>query len=125
VRDWYAGESFGMRRLTELYPVVALGGAAVLTWAGRAWHNGQPGARVWAAAVSGLVGLCVAYGWVLIAGQPMLGYFSDPSFGFFSAAPPVTAWNTVSFLLGSPHFDLLWPMMEHHFGPWAWSWPGP
>jgi hypothetical protein len=55
----------------------------------------------------------------------MLGYFSDPSLGFFSAVPAATAWNTAGFLLNPPHFDLVWPMMEHHFGPWAWTWPGP
>ena len=125
VRDWFAGESFGMRRLTELYPVVALGGAALLTWAARAWQSRQFGPRALAVAVAGLMGLCVVYGWVLIDGQPMLGYFSDPSLGFFSVAPTATAWNTVGFLVGGPHFDLVWPMMEHHFGPWAWSWPGP
>jgi hypothetical protein len=125
VRDWYAGESFGLRRMTELYPVVALGGAALLTWAGRAWSSGQSGQRVLAGAAAGLIGLCVVYGWVLIVGYPMLGYFSDPSLGFFSAAPAATAWNTAGFLLNPPHFDLIWPMMQHHFGPWAWTWPGP
>lgn len=125
VRDWYAGESFGMRRLTELYPVVALGGAALLTWAGQAWQSARPGPRVFAGAIAGLVGLCVLYGWVLIVGYPMLGYFSGPSLGFFSVAPAATAWNTAGFLLHPPHLDLIWPMMEHHFGPWAWTWPGP
>jgi len=124
VRDWFAGESFGMRRLTELYPVVVLGTAALLTWAGRAWANGRRRGRMFGGAVAGLVGLCVVYGWVLIVGYPMFGYFSDPSFGFFSVAPAATAWNTVAFVL-HPHLDLIWPMMEHHFGPWAWTWPGP
>jgi hypothetical protein len=125
VRDWFAGESFGMRRLTELYPVVALGTAALLTWAGQAWGSRQATPRWLAGAVGALVGLCVVYGWVLIVGYPLLGYFSDPSFGFFSAVPAATAWNTAGFLLNPPHFDLVWPMMEHHFGPWAWTWPGP
>jgi hypothetical protein len=125
VRDWYAGESFGMRRLTELYPVVALGGAALLTWAVQAWRGGQLGPRLAAVTLASLVGLCVVYGWALIVGQPMLGYFSDPALGFFSVAPAATAWNTIGFLVGVPHFDLVWPMMEHHFGPWAWTWPGP
>jgi hypothetical protein len=125
VRDWFAGESFGMRRLTELYPVVALGAAALLTWAGQAWASGRAAGRVFAGTMAGLVGLCVVYGWVLIVGYPMLGYFSDPSFGFFSVAPAATAWNTVGFVLNPPHLNLIWPMMEHHFGPWAWTWPGP
>ena len=124
VRDWFAGESFGMRRLTELYPVVALGGAALLTWAGQAWTAGGAGQRVFAGTVASLVALCIVYGWVLVVGYPMLGYFSDPSFGFFSVAPAATAWNTLGFVL-HPHLDLIWPMMEHHFGPWAWTWPGP
>jgi hypothetical protein len=124
VRDWFAGESFGMRRLTELYPVVALGSAALLTWAGRAWRSGRASGRLFAGTIAALVGLFVLYGWVLIVGYPMFGYFSDPSFGFFSAPPPATALNTVAFVL-HPHFDLIWPMMEHHFGPWAWTWPGP
>jgi len=104
--------------------VVALGSAALLTWAGQAWASGQAGPRALAGLAAGLVGACVIYGWLLIIGYPMLGYFSDPSFGFFSAPPAATAWNTVAFVL-KPHLDLLWPMMEHHFGPWAWTWPGP
>jgi hypothetical protein len=125
VRDWYAGESFGMRRLTEIYPAAALGASALLAAAGRAWRGGGPARRLPAALVFAVLGACVVYGWLLIVGHPLFGYFTDPSFGYVAEPPPATALNTLRFLLVPSKLHLIWPMMEHHFGPWAWTWPGP
>lgn len=118
VRDWYAGESFGQRRLTELYPAVAIGLAAVLDAAGRR----RPAAWAAYAAVGGLALASLG----LVAASLVFHYFSAPEFGFVAAAPPASLENVWRFLLADPpKLDLIWPMMEHHFGPWAWTWPGP
>lgn len=125
VRDWYGGESFGLRRLTELYPVVAVGAAALLGAASRlfaqaTWHGRMMGVGVYSA-----MGVGVLYGLVLVVAYLIFLYFTDPAMGYVSARPPATALNTLSFFFSPPKFDLVWPMMEHHFGPWAWTWPGP
>lgn len=125
VRDWYGGESFGLRRLTELYPVVALGGAALLDAASRLFAHRTWRGRMVGVGVYGAMSLSAGYGLVMVVAYLIFLYFTDPAMGYVSAPPPATALNTLTFFLSPPKFDLVWPMMEHHFGPWAWTWPGP
>jgi hypothetical protein len=125
VRDWYGGESFGLRRLTEIYPVVAVGGAALLARAGQLWLSAERRNRLLSAGIFVTTGLSAAYGLVMVVAYLIFLYFTDPAMGYVAAPPPATALNTLAFFLSPPKFDLIWPMMEHHFGPWAWTWPGP
>lgn len=126
VRDWWAGESFGMRRLTEVYPVAAVGVAALLTVAGDLWQSGETKARVLGGALYAGVGTTALYGLALIVAHLVFGYFTHPSFGFVTQPMFDTASNVLRFFFfAPPKFHLIWPMMEHHFGPWAWTWPGP
>ncbi len=119
VRDWYAGESFGLRRLTEVYPALAVGVAALLSAAEVASR------RWWLSITYGAVILTALYGLFMVVASLIFHYFTDPSFGFVTTPPPPTALNVLMFFLSPPRLDLVWPMMEHHFGPWAWTWPGP
>jgi hypothetical protein len=126
VRDWYGGEGFGLRRLTEIYPALAVGTATLLSAAAQRWRRGGWGGRVIGGVAYGAVGLTALYGLVLVVASLIFGYFTDPSFGLVANPSPATAVNVLSFFFFSPpKFHLIWPMMEHHFGPWAWTWPGP
>jgi len=115
VATWDGGESFGLRRLTETYPALALGVAAILS-------SGQ---SVWRSTGYGLSGMLGIYGLVLLFAALVFGYFSLPAMGYFSEPPEDNLTNTLLFFLSPPKLDLIWPMMEHHFGWWAWSKPGP
>jgi hypothetical protein len=119
VRDWYAGESFGLRRLTEVYPALAVGVAALLSAAEASSR------RLWPGIAYGAVAATALYGLVMVVASLIFHYFTDPSMGFVTTPPPATALNVLMFFLSPPKYDLIWPMMEHHFGPWAWTWPGP
>jgi len=120
VRDWYGGDSFGLRRLTEIYPALAVGVGALLTAAERKGNRGL------ASAAYGVVVLLAVYGLVLVPASLVFDYFTtDPSFGYFTTPPSSSVANVWLFFFWPPKFDLIWPMMEHHFGPWAWTWPGP
>jgi len=51
IADWWAGWGFGMRRMTELYPVFVVGLVALLAWARPSWLQ----SGVWALSVAGLI----------------------------------------------------------------------
>lgn len=115
VETWSGGESFGLRRLTELYPALALGAAQILT-------AGAPAVRRAAYASAVALGL---YGVVLVFAALVFGYFTLPAAGYVAEQPADTLTNTLIFFFSPPKFHLIWPMMEHHFGWWAWTMPGP
>jgi hypothetical protein len=125
ISGWNAGDSYGMRRLTEIYFALALGAAAWLSVAGRVATRSGLWRIVGWTGYGILIGAAL-YGFVLVVAHLVFGYFTDPAFGFVTTPPSSTAFNTLVFLFFSPpKIDLIWPMMEHHFGPWAWTWPGP
>jgi hypothetical protein len=122
IRDWYGGEGFGLRRLTEIYPALVVGATTLLTAAGAAWKDGR---RALSILAYGTVGAAAVYGLILVVASLIFGYFTDPHFGYVLSPPPATFANVLAFFFSPPKFNLIWPMMEHHFGPWAWTWPGP
>jgi hypothetical protein len=115
VETWSGGESFGLRRLTELYPALAVGVAMALS-------AGAPLVRRTLYALTGALAL---YGIVLLFAALIFHYFTLPEMGYVSVQPVDTLTNVLRFFFSPPKFDLIWPMMEHHFGWWAWSRPGP
>lgn len=115
VETWSGGESFGLRRLTELYPALALGVATVLSVS-------RSSVRYVGYALTGVLAL---YGIVLLFAALIFGYFTLPEMGYVSEQPVDTLTNVFTFFFSPPKFHLIWPMMEHHFGWWAWSMPGP
>jgi len=115
VETWSGGESFGTRRLTELYPALALGVAQLLSVE-------RPSIRRAGYVLAGVLGM---YEIVLLFAALVFGYFTLPEMGYVVERPVDTLTNVFAFFFSPPKFHLIWPMMEHHFGWWAWTMPGP
>lgn len=107
VQDWNAGWSFGMRRLTELYPLFVLGLTALLALPGR-WR--------WPA-------------WSLSATATCLGVallFAHLTYANVVAGHGATSSEELSYWLGTWRTPrLTWQVIQDHYGPWAWQKPGP
>jgi hypothetical protein len=69
--------------------------------------------------------LLALYGLLLVFAFLIFHYFTLPEMGYVSEQPISTLTNVLTFFFSPPKFHLIWPMMEHHFGWWAWSKPGP
>jgi 4-amino-4-deoxy-L-arabinose transferase-like glycosyltransferase len=112
--DWWAGESYGMRRMSELFALYALLGCLLI--GAVASHPTRWVRRL----------LPLVYAAVIIYT------------GVYIAAFLVYSWtNPDGYLLGSPdvmlgyffahsyRWDVLVEVVRTHVGPWAWSMPGP
>ncbi len=110
VADWWAGWSFGMRRMTELYPVFVVGLAALLAWGRPAWLR----SGVWALSVIALI-------------LSVLLFLSHLNFVNTVQDRPQgdTAWVELRYQLVQSSFQTTWQVFREHYGPWAWSRPGP
>lgn len=111
VRDWWAGISFGMRRMVELYPLYVLGLAALFGAAAR--HR-----RLHALALS-LTILLTVYGVALVLAH--LNFTWTNPQGLARDLP----WVELRYTFSREHWWLMWPVMKDHVGVWAWSKPGP
>jgi hypothetical protein len=107
VSDWAAGWSYGMRRLTELYPFFVVGLAIVLAQTGRVRF------ALWS-----LAGALLAFSvMVLVAHLVYINYFA----GHGGSLPEeLGKWYGT---LDNPR--LTWQVIKEHYGPWAWVRPGP
>lgn len=110
VADWWAGWGFGMRRMTELYPVFVVGLAALLAWARPSWLR----SGVWALSVAGLI-------------LSVLLFLSHLNFVNTVLDRPQgdAAWVELRYQLVQSNFRITWQVFREHYGPWAWSRPGP
>ncbi len=107
VSDFLAGWTYGMRRLTELYPFFVVGLAYVLAQRGRlAWP-------LW-----GLAALLLAFSVVLLVAH--LVYINYVAGHGASAQEELGRWFAT---LDNPR--LTWQVIKEHYGPWAWTRPGP
>lgn len=115
--DWYAGESYGMRRMSELYAVyVLLAGAFA---GGVIRLAGQRAPLVRRGLTLGF-GFAIAYSLAYIA-VFMVYSWHNPQ-GEFSGPPEVM----FDYFLQVPHrWLILWEVYRVHAGPLAWSLPGP
>lgn len=118
VLDFWGGETYGIRRMTELFPLyVVLASAALGTWSGSNWRSWQNGWQL----------LSRAY--VVI----MLGYSALYIFAFFSfhwtnpdhifIAGPETM--IPYFLNQGNRWEIIASIFRTHLGPPAWPMPGP
>jgi hypothetical protein len=108
VADWWAGWSFGMRRMTELYPVFVIGLAALLAYNRSVWlRNG-----IWTISIVGLF-----YSLLLFVSH----------LNFINTALPQgdAAWVEIAHQLFRSSFRITVQVFREHYGPWAWSRPGP
>lgn len=115
VYDWWAGWSFGMRRMIELYPAFDLGLASLLSLSfsrGRLQHVCQIGVHL-------LVAMSVAFTILLL--------FSHLNFINTVLDRPQgdTALREIQYQLRQSNFHITWLVMKDHYGPWAWQRPGP
>jgi hypothetical protein len=123
--DWWAGESYGMRRMSELYPLYGLLACAALQPLSAQWAAGKQGIRLFYARHQRLIYR------LLLAG--IIGYT-----GVYIAAFIVYSWtNPDHYLLGRPdvmlsyffnhpyRMEVLNEVIRTHVGPQAWAMPGP
>ena len=116
--DWGGGWAFGMRRMTELYPVWVIGLATLVQ---TAWS--LAGAGFWANAarwgVISLVLVGMLFGVVLLLSH--LTYINT------NLAHPEGGplWEEISYQFSESDFRITAQVVKEHYGVWAWSMPGP
>ncbi len=107
VSDFLAGWTYGMRRLTELYPFFVVGLAYLLSLRRQI---------VWP--LWGIAALLLVFSIVLLVAH--LVYINYVA-GYGASAPEELArWFAT---LDNPR--LTWQVIKEHYGPWAWTRPGP
>ena len=110
VADWWAGWSFGARRMTELYATFALGLAILLDKSKR-----RPVRTIlWAAAVA-----CVLFSLLLFLSH--LNFINT----VLDRPQGDRATVEIRYQLTQSNFGITWQVIREHYGPWAWSRPGP
>ena len=113
--DWYAGNSFSMRRMSELAVLVALGAAVVL-----AWLSGVLPVDGYRIVVAVATIVFVLYTALMIAS--FLHYTWTNQQGQTIATPQTMLRH---FLDDPNHWQRLRAVIAAHTGPWAWAQPGP
>lgn len=115
--DWHGAEGYGMRRMTELYPVFVLLTCALCgTW--RARGRAVPALRQAGARIALLISIPLAFYWLHAY------YFYTWSDNGRSG--PETPVQMIRFVQAHPHRQLIWQeLMDDHVGPAAWNEPGP
>lgn len=112
VRDWWAGSGFGMRRMTELYPVYVLLLSALLGCPARhrRWLRGS---------LLGLAAAGALYGVAL--------FLAHLNFTWTNPWRLVrdTPLKELAYTFSREHWPLTWPVIKDHVGVWAWKKPGP
>jgi hypothetical protein len=116
--DWGGCCAFGMRRMTELYPVWVIGLAILLHTVfsldtAAMW-------RRWAQwGVTALVLLAVAFSLLLL--------FSHLNYVNTNLAHPEGGplWEEIEYQFTKSDFRITAQVIEEHYGIWAWRMPGP
>ncbi len=111
VRDWWAGTGFGMRRMSELYPLYVLLLAALVGAASQyRWL------RLGLLSLSSVLAL---YGAALVLAR--LSFTWTNPWGLARDRP----FTELRYAFSRENWRLLWPVIREHVGPWAWARPGP
>jgi hypothetical protein len=116
--DWGGGWAYGMRRMTELYPVWVIG-LATLIHTAHSWSRAAAWRR-WArwTAVS-MVVLGILFGLLLLMSH--VNYINT------NLAHPEGGpiWEEISYQLTESDFRITAQVIKEHYGLWAWPKPGP
>ncbi|MGB1249636.1 MAG: hypothetical protein ACPG8W_03320 [Candidatus Promineifilaceae bacterium] len=113
VLDWWAGETYGMRRMSELFPLYVLLIAALLQWA---TNRSALALYILRFALYALIAYAIFY--LLI----FVNYTWTNSDGVFINHVPIMwehFWNRPN------RWSITWEVWRTHLGPWAWGMPGP
>jgi hypothetical protein len=111
VKNWWAGIGFGMRRMSELYPLYVLGLAALL---------GTASSRPWLAGLTwGTTAILAVYGLALFLAR--LNFTWTNPWGLARDTP----LRELRYTFSREHWPLMWPVIKDHVGIWAWRKPGP
>jgi hypothetical protein len=118
VLDWWAGETYGMRRMSELFPLYVLGAAALLA----AWRGGMDSAESRARRAAPTLLLIALSLYALAAFAVFINYTWTTTSGNFINDPTIM-WQHV--LGQSNRWQTTWAVYKAHLGPLAWYQPGP
>ncbi len=110
VSDWWAGWSFGMRRMTELLPLFVVGLAYLLDRVEPRWVR----SALWAITV---LGVCFSL-LLLLSHLNFVNTVLDQPQGDSALAE-------IRYQLTESSFDITRQVIAEHYGPWAWRRPGP
>lgn len=117
--DWNAGESYGMRRMSELYAVYVVLACAfaggVIQWAVKRGRE-----RVVRYGVSAVFAGIVVYSAVYMATFMVFSWHNPAR--LFSDSPDVMIGYFVDL---SHRWQILWEIYRTHAGPLSWALPGP
>jgi hypothetical protein len=116
VADWWGGWSFGMRRMTELYPIFVIGLAVFLS-------RLPPLAQRWPALYRGaahvLAVLALVFSLLLLLSHlNFINTVQDKPQGD-------SALTEIDYQLTQSNFHTTWLVIKDHYGIWAWERPGP
>jgi hypothetical protein len=112
--DWYAGDSYGMRRMSELTIIYAISATAFTGWL---WQKFQPR---WRGFIIFGYGIFIAYTAVYIASF-LVWTWTNPE-GFFIVEP----LRMIRYWLEHPYsVPVLREVVVTHVSPVAWTMPGP
>lgn len=116
VLDWWGGETYGIRRMTELYPLYVIMACATL---GNI-HLQQGVGKIWGIVGRGILTVIIAYSFLYI-----LSFFSytwtNPEH-IFIAGPE----TMIPYFLGQGNrWEIIASIFRTHLGPPAWPMPGP
>jgi hypothetical protein len=116
--DWGGGWAFGMRRMTELYPVWVIGLATLLHTAFSV--NAAAVWRKWVGwGLTALVLLAVAFSLLLLSAH--LNYVNT-NLDHPEGGP---LWEEIEYQFTHSDFRITAQVIEEHYGIWAWRMPGP
>ncbi len=118
VHDWGGGWAFGMRRMTELYPVWVIGLAVVVETARSRRSTGLWSGLV-RRGVPSLVLLGALFGLLLLLAH--VNYINT------NLAHPEGGplWEELRYQFTESDFRITAQVIKEHYGLWAWSKPGP
>jgi hypothetical protein len=114
--DWWGGETYGMRRMSELYPLFVLPAAALFAYVPQRvkWQKN------WKLLTRGAFGIALVYAALYFAA--FIDFTWTNQLGVFIESPEIMLRH---FWSQPNRGEILIAVIKSHVGPWAWSMPGP
>lgn len=114
--DWWGGETYGMRRMSELYPLYLMAAAALFAYVPQRAQRQQ----TWRTLTRGAFALVLVYtAFYFLA---FVDFTWTNQMGVFIESPELMLRH---FWAKPNRWEVLAAVIRSHIGPWAWSMPGP